>query len=78
MELHDGFSSYSSPPLSQAAEIAMPPLMNSVAGTNTVSMEAAQPSSTVALRSQVDTNTVRARAVWTKPPNRALTLNKHT
>lgn len=58
--------------------MAMPPLMKSVVGTRTVSMEAAQPSSTVAVRAQVETKTVSERAACARPPNRALTLSKQT
>ena len=65
-------------PLSQAAEMAMPPLMKSVAGTSTVSMDAAQPSSTVAVRAQVEIKTVSEREACTRPPKRALTLSKQT
>lgn len=65
-------------PLSQAAEIAMPPLIHKVTGTSNVSMDAAHPSSTVAARSQVDTSTVSDRANWAKPPNNALTLKRQT
>ena len=65
-------------PLSQAAEMAMPPLIHKVTGTSNVSMDAAHPSSTVAARSQVDTSTVSDRANWAKPPNNALTLKRQT
>ena len=58
--------------------MAMPPLMNSVTGTRSVSMDAAQPSSTVAVRAQVETRTVSERAVCARPPKRALTLSKQT